>query len=132
MSLTTTASNGQKQGNFDLLSCGLVSGVLQSIIFNPWDKALYLSIKLERPFLDMRNFEHPMKGMTQTLAQRAVSSGLYFPLEDIFRTQLNHHLGQYNGHRSVHNFLSGTLAGLFNGLIMNPFVSVRVSKPISN
>lgn len=75
----------------------------------------------------MRNFEHPMKGMFQTLIQRAVSSGLYFPLEDIFRTQLNYHLGEYDGHRSFHNFMSGTLAGLFNGLIMNPFVSVRVS-----
>ena len=31
---------------FDLLSCGFVSGVLQAILFNPWDRALYLSIKV--------------------------------------------------------------------------------------
>lgn len=68
-----------------------------------------------------------MKGIFQTLVQRAVSSGLYFPLEDIFRSQLDLHLGEkYEGHRSLHNLLSGTLAGLHLGLIMNPFVSVRV------
>jgi hypothetical protein len=68
-----------------------------------------------------------MRGVFQTLIQRAVSSGLYFPLEDIFRDQLSNHIENLKESRSVHNFLAGTLAGMFNGLFMNPAVSVRVS-----
>ena len=69
-----------------------------------------------------------MKGMFQTLVQRAISSGLYFPLEDIFRHQIAIVCQEtdYQHHRSLQNFLSGTLAGMCNGLVMNPAVSVRV------
>ena len=67
------------------LSCGLVSGIAQAGVFNPWDRALYLSQKYDRKFLDFRNFENPMAGVTQTLFQRAISAGLYFPLEEIFK-----------------------------------------------
>lgn len=41
-----------QKSNFDLLSCGFVSGILQSILFNPWDKALYLSIKVSKSLID--------------------------------------------------------------------------------
>jgi hypothetical protein len=34
-------------------------GVLQSVLFNPWDRALYLSVKEKRPFLLRANFAHP-------------------------------------------------------------------------
>jgi len=71
------------------LSCGLVSGIAQAGVFNPWDRALYLSQKYDRKFLDFRNFENPMAGVTQTLFQRAISAGLYFPLEEIFKGNIH-------------------------------------------
>ena len=44
---TENSSRQSKDGKaIELLSCGFISGVLQSIIFNPVDKALYLSIKV--------------------------------------------------------------------------------------
>lgn len=36
------------KGNLDLLTCGFLSGVVQAIMFNPWDRALYLSVKVSR------------------------------------------------------------------------------------
>jgi hypothetical protein len=31
-------------------------------VFNPWDRALKLSVKHERPFLRMENLKNPMAG----------------------------------------------------------------------
>lgn len=109
-----------------LLNCGLLSGLAQAFVFNPWDRALYLSVKNERAFLHSENFRNPMAGVTQTVVQRAISAGLYFPLEDIFYSLL---LIKYNGSeniRSIDVFFSGTLAGFFNGIIMNPFSRIKV------
>ena len=42
----SSSSNGSSKGALDLLSCGFLSGIIQAVIFNPWDRALYLSIKV--------------------------------------------------------------------------------------
>ena len=48
-SSSSTSSNSK--GALDLLSCGFLSGIIQAIIFNPWDRALYLSIKVYYIFI---------------------------------------------------------------------------------
>ena len=73
-----------------------------------------------------------MKGMFQTLVQRAISSGLYFPLEDICRIQAGNLFPSLESYRSFHNFVAGTLAGTINGIVMNPAVTVRVSDAFYN
>ena len=73
-----------------------------------------------------KNFENPMQGMFQTLFQRAMSSGLYFPLEDIFRQKINSEFGTSNEYRSLRNFAAGTCAGMVNAILMNPASSVKV------
>jgi len=108
-----------------LVGCGLTSGVLQAAVFNPWDRALYLSVKCERRFLDARNFFHPMAGVLQTISQRAISVGLYFPLEDIFSRVLSSHWTN-SEHRIGLIFIAGTLGGAINGIIMNPLASIKV------
>jgi hypothetical protein len=107
-----------------LLFCGLLSGVLQAGVFNFWDRALFLSLKEHRPFLDRRNFEKPFAGILQSLLQRAISGGLYFPLEDIYRKLLIESGVQGNFSQ---NFLAGTFAGGTNGILMNPASIVKVS-----
>ena len=74
-----------------------------------------------------KNFENPMQGMFQTLFQRAMSSGLYFPLEDIFRHKINSEFGISKEYRSLRNFAAGTCAGMVNAILMNPASSVKVS-----
>ena len=67
-----------------MFCAGLVSGVLVAGLFNPWDRALYLSVVHERRFLHRSNFVQPYKGFYQALFFRTLSSGLYFPLFDTF------------------------------------------------
>jgi hypothetical protein len=71
-----------------------------------------------------------MRGMLQTLFQRAISSGLYFPLEDIFHQEIIDKFGNKKEYRSFQNFAAGTLAGCLNAILMNPSSSVKVSLSI--
>lgn len=59
------------------LLCGLIAGVAQAGLFNPYDRALYLSVKHHRPFLDSRNFQNGYQGFAQSVGGRAIASGLY-------------------------------------------------------
>lgn len=117
-----------------LLNCGLTSGLAQAYVFNPWDRALYLSVKYSRPFLNSQNFVNPMAGVTQTVAQRAISAGLYFPLEEIFAELIDDYEEDCGGDDLMNKqikqwkmFLSGTCAGIINGIVMNPFTRIKVS-----
>jgi hypothetical protein len=64
--------------------CGLSAGVIQAGIFNPYDRALYLSVKDHRRFLHIANWKSPYSGFAQSIGGRALSGGLYFPLEHLF------------------------------------------------
>ena len=64
--------------------CGITAGVIQAGLFNPWDRALYLSIKNDVPFLSYQNFQNPYTGFLQSVGHRALSGGLYYPLEHFF------------------------------------------------
>lgn len=110
-----------------LLNCGFASGLLQAFTFNPWDRALYLSVKNTRPFLTKANFEKPFAGVTQTVVQRAISSGLYFPLEEIFATLMNASEEKDEKVRLWKLFFAGTVAGAINGIVMNPFTRIKVN-----
>jgi hypothetical protein len=64
--------------------CGIAAGVIQAGIFNPYDRALYLSVKDHRAFLHIENWKSPYSGFFQSIGSRAVSGGIYFPLEHLF------------------------------------------------
>lgn len=123
-------------------TCGITAGILQAGLFNPFDRALYLSITNEVPFLRAENFRNPYNGFMQSVGHRALSSGLYYPLEHFFcELLLSSHAdsGEYNNHHQqqpattsyiqLHpafaNFLAGTLAGSTNALIVNPITAIK-------
>jgi hypothetical protein len=108
-------------------SCGLVSGLIQAIVFNPWDRALYLSVKESRIFCTMENFRHPFSGLLQTIFQRAISAGLYFPLEQSFMEYLSEKYSNKNISLHWIALASGTCAGAINGLALNPLAAIKVS-----
>jgi hypothetical protein len=88
-----------------------------------------LSIKIfefqeYRPFLTWENFRNPMRGASQTVVQRAISSGLYFPLEDMFNSLIAAS-SPSTPKRLVH-FCAGLCAGAINGLALNPAARVKV------
>jgi len=111
-----------------MLSCGLTSGLLQAGIFNPWDRALYLSIKDGRAFLHVDNWRSPFSGLMQTIVQRALSAGLYFPLEELYRSSLYRLLeaeGKGSPQKSLLTIMAGILSGITSGVIMNPISAVK-------
>jgi len=119
-----------------LLNCGFTSGLLQAAVFNPWDRALYLSVLHHRRFLHNDNFREPMRGVLQTIVQKAISGGLYFPLEEIFSSYIYGYLiencqqhvrnsGSVSKYSSI--FLGGMMAGAVNGIVLNPFSRIKVS-----
>jgi len=120
--------------------CGLSAGILQAGLFNPFDRALYLSITNEVPFLRHENFRNPYNGFLQSVGHRALSSGLYYPLENFFCCSIlplsrSHRDGdEHNNtgspgiiylHPGVANFLAGTFAGAANALIVNPVTAIK-------
>lgn len=100
---------------------GALVGGLQSALFNPWDRALYLSVKEKRPFLHRDNWRHPWQGWMQTSVQRVVSGGLYFVLQGVTTDALD--LGSVPA--AWRAFTVGLVAGALNGALLNPIAAVK-------
>eukprot|EP00808_Paulinella_micropora_P010844 g48744.t1 len=94
---------------------GLVSGTVIAGLFNPWDRALYLSVIHKRRFLHNQNWRNPYLGFQQAVAQRVLSGGLYFTLQGFIIDNLD----------SPTPVAVGLLAGLGNGMIMNPIAIIK-------
>jgi Mitochondrial carrier protein len=107
------------------LICGLSAGVAQAGVFNPYDRALYLSVKDNRPFLHPTNWYRPYTGFAQSLGGRAVQGGLYFPLEHFFLRFINKTYHKSEESDAKLNFLAGTAAGALNAVLLNPISAVK-------
>lgn len=112
------------------------------------DRALYLTIKhskdtsgYHRSFLDRRNWpQRPgqyFEGVGPAVLQKAVSFGLYFPMEELVSppslrsNTTSFSLLQFLSSPLVEKaggaWLAGTLAGLANGIFTTPFNAVKFS-----
>ena len=117
--------------------CGLAAGVLTASLFTPYDRALYLSMTNKTPFLSAENFRNPFSGLSQSLVFRALSGGLYFPLEQFFFRKFHHQddllqssVDNYssksnNFSNKLRNFAAGTAAGAVNAMMLNPLSAVK-------
>ena len=128
-STPTKAGRGQTS---KALACGLGAGVVQAGLLNPFDRALYLSVKERRAFLRAENFTRPYQGFLQSVGGRALSGGLFFPLESIFQSIYNQsgggniRSGRYrDGNVALTNFLVGSAAGSVNAIILNPLSAIK-------
>lgn len=105
---------------------GLAAGVAQAGLFNPFDRALYLSVKNHTRFLNPENFKTPYQGFFQSVGHRALSGGLYYPLEQFFISQLPAEAALDPGYSGAfYNFLAGTAAGSVNAMVCNPVSAVK-------
>ncbi len=94
----------------------LFCGIAQAGVFNPYDRALYLSVRDRTAFLSLVNWKHPYQGFMQAIIQRTISGGLYFFLQGEARrgveTLKNHGM---NISQSQSQFFVGLTAGALNG-----------------
>jgi hypothetical protein len=105
------------------LVCGLIAGIAQAGLFNPYDRALYLSVKDNRPFLHRLNWQNPYTGFAQSIGGRALQGGLYFPVEHFFLRCINRDYTIESDPKL--NFLAGTAAGGLNAVLLNPISAVK-------
>lgn len=98
------------------LLCGLTAGVLQAGLFNPYDRALYLSVTQKRPFLHTKNWTHPYAGVFQSLGIRALSGGLYFPVEHWLLAQDLYPLSPA---------MAGSFTGILTASLVNPLTALK-------
>ena len=124
-STPSTILDDQQAKRINLLSCGLMSGLICSFVFNPWDRALFLSVTYSRPFLSYANFVKPFDGVLQSIFQRALSSGMYFPLEEIFEKEFAGSFGKNNSSSAWLVLFAGFCAGGCNALLLNPLSAIK-------
>lgn len=120
-SIVLNESSTPPDVNYVSFACGLTAGISQAGLFNPFDRALYLSVKNQSAFLRWENFQNPYQGFFQSVGHRALSGGLYYPLEHFFMTLTN----REDDSGPLLNFLAGTAAGSVNALIVNPVSAVK-------
>jgi hypothetical protein len=99
---------------------GLLTGAICSGLFNPWDRALYLSVVNKRPFLSFENFTNPYHGLSQAVVQRAFLGGLYFVIQGQLKSYLHPYLRSNIGMTEpAAQFCIGLIAGSANGVLTN-------------
>lgn len=104
-----------------LFGAGFGAGLVVTGVLNPVDRALYLSVAKSRPFLDPSNWRRPYQGLAQGLVGRAVSTGLWFPLqalasESVLHSQLP---------PVLQGAAAGQAAGAANALMLSPLSMVK-------
>lgn len=118
------------------LTAGIVSGVGVAGLFNPWDRALYLSVVHERPFFALENWRKPYTGFCQVLVHRTLTSGIYFPLFDLLNQPCENVINNYTPlttdysprlHNLAVSFLVGNCAGALSGVLLNPLTAIKYS-----
>ena len=107
-----------------MFTSGFAAGVVSTGVLNPVDRALFLSVAERRPFLDARNWRQPYQGLGQAIFGRAVSTGLWFPLE---RIMLQIVTTEDEGAKPsvLTALLAGQAAGVANALMMSPLNYVK-------
>jgi hypothetical protein len=66
---------------------GLIAGTVNTIIFNPVDRAIYLMVKEKKSLIDRSVWKNPYCGVRQAFYGRVIGYGMYFTLFDIYKGQ---------------------------------------------
>lgn len=111
----------------------LCSGAIQAVLFNPYDRALYVRVQQKRKhFLDRRNFQAPFQGFANAAAYRTISSASYIFWQDTCRYWIE----EIGGGAAKNQFTSanypvaysaviGVVSGAANGLALNNMQAIK-------
>lgn len=111
--------------NFDNAVAGTVSGIVQAGVFNPWDRALYISVVEKRKFLLRENFRNMYQGFSQAVFQRTISGGLYFFLQGACVNSLAPMLRSHGAGETQVASCIGLVAGSVNGMALNQMATIK-------
>lgn len=111
-----TKKDSQRSQRINLFA-SLICGAAQAGLFNPYDRALYLSVRDRTPFFHSNNWIHPYQGFSQAVVQRTISGGLYFFLQGETHRILDTYLHHLKLTDTEINFVIGLSAGALNGYL---------------
>lgn len=106
----------------------LVSGAIQSVLFNPFDRALYVRVQSRRRrFLDRRNFERPFQGFGNAAVYRTIVGASYVFWQDSCRIWIPRAVPSLSeAQNPTLNAVSvGLIAGAANGLALNNLQAIK-------
>lgn len=116
---------------------GMGTGSFCAGFFNPWDRALYLSVSNNKPFLTVakemvneaianKSLIHPLyQGALQAILQRSFSWGSYYILQEQGKLYLNPFLQNQGLSNAQAQFGVGIFAGSISGAITNPLSAIK-------
>lgn len=113
---------------FDTATPALASGAIQSVLFNPFDRALYVRVQSRRRrFLDRRNFERPFQGFGNAAAYRTIVGASYIFWQDSCRIWIPRFFPSLDESISptLNAVCVGLVAGAVNGLALNNLQAIK-------
>ena len=122
----------------DETTAGLLAGALQTVIFNPMDRAMFLHVVNHTKYFDISNWRKPYQGVGNAVVSRTVSYGLYYSMLDFWRRVITMHLipepdeqtkkndPRAESRRKFYvNTLTGIAVGINTSIIINPMSAVK-------
>lgn len=107
----------------DPFYAGFATGVINTVVFQPMDRALYRHVVDHRPFLHKANWLHPYQGVTNAVVNRTISYGFYYPIVDFHRECSKKIFGNKN--QLVNNTYTGIAVGITSGVLINPMSAIK-------
>lgn len=101
---------------------GSISGFTNTILFSPYDRALYLSIKHNISFLRKRNWTNPYQGLSQSFFHRFSSYGFYYPIVDICGNNLS-----FISSKPKRTILASGITSCIVGMITTPLEAIKMT-----
>lgn len=105
---------------------GLSAGLVTSLAFAPYDRAMFLAISENRVFLSALNFSNPYHGFQQVVVSRSISTGMYYIMQGTLNDYCYPYLrDQLHLSESATQFVIGSAAGCISGIITNPLAAIK-------
>ena len=101
----------------------LGSGFVQAVVFNPYDRALYLRVHNRSPFLCRTNWSNPFQGFANSAAYRTVASAMYLFWQDETGKCFDESFP--DAAANERRLFVGMAAGTMNGVLLNPMQLVK-------
>jgi hypothetical protein len=105
------------------LVVGVSTGLIQTFLFNPIDRALYLHIVENTSFLAKSNWSNPYHGVFNALSNRVIQYGFYYNIVDWYLQIVNKHFPNL-GHNPS-RVLTGVATGVTTAVFLNPISCVK-------
>jgi hypothetical protein len=124
--MSTPEDKDKRYGPGFLVGIGV--GISLTGAFNPFDRALYLMILHNRPFLSRQNFIKPWEGFSQAVVVRTFSGGMFYPVFDVWLDITSRAFANGGVDCStpqLGSVLAGQLTGVTNAVLVNPMNAIK-------